>query len=293
MGMRTEQKGWEPILESQPSDKFICNYGGQFAQQLGINRPVIERFLSIAALGGSVVLADSKFRRPRAYPDINPDGSVTSKGVLRFGEKIHLPNREPKEKYQIDLENGGFRVAINGDLILEDLTKDGTKPVRGMEDQFSREFNYLLRVGLKEALLKDKLTFQSDPVLTGRMLGTFFLGNGWFRFITNSADGRIDIDPIVGLMFYMTIIGFCNFVFKEELDLMTDNFRRNFNINPSHPLGIARLLYTFACYGRRSVNNVFEGLFAPPFEIDRLALAYGYLDYQMLRGNPIVRVAPD
>lgn len=271
--MKVEQKGWEPILESQPSDRFICSYGGPLARQLELNRAVVEKFLGMAALGSPVVLTESKFRRHRAYPDINPDGSVAGKGLLRFGERLHFLNREPREKFQVDLNGGGnTKIAINGDLILEELTKDSDKSVREVGNQFSHKFDYLLRVSLKEALLKDKLTFAGDQYFIGRINMSF----AYLMNILLLVNHPTYLRNVGNVMFDVAVFALFNYVLRQALEI---------GLSTEEPL-----LRIFNGR-RRSVNKVYEGLFYPPFEIDRLALAYGYLDYQKLKGNPLIRMS--
>lgn len=275
--MKIEQKGWEPILESQSSERFVCNYGGQFAQHLELNRPAIERFLTLASLEDPVLFTESRHKRPRAVPDVNPDGSITSKGVLRWGEKPTLEERKFNEYFQVVHDKDNWVIAVNGDLILKDLTKDGTKPVRETEKQFGNQFNHLLRVGLKEALLKDKCTLDEDPGLIMRIIGScVILSNYYLAIAQPSLFGSFSAVGQLGA------VCIDNFLLKDGLDQAFKKAKK-FNLRLSEAFKPTNF------YHRRSVNNIIEGI-SIPFEIDRLALAYGYLDYQMLRGNPLVRV---
>lgn len=268
--MKTESK-YELMAEAQPSDQFVCAYGGPFAQRMILDRGQIERFLDIASLDGRVLLQESKVRKPQALPEgINPDGSVAGRGSLRWGEKIQVEDKKINPYFQVESDNAGWVVSINGNLIQEDLVKKGLD-AREMVEPFAKKFRYYSSVGLREALLKDKLTISGDPILSGRLVGTLFYiwiatpGSEmvWNAFSWSSLAGILFLD---------------NYLFHS---MNEDKFRE---LKKS---GYRRRHFVTE---RRTVKNRFE-IFAPPLEIDRTVLAYGYLDWKKLTGNPIIRAA--
>ncbi len=280
---------WEPLIESQPTEQFICQYGGPFTTDLQINRRVIDRFLSIASLDGPVVLKESLLRPGRSLPDINPDGSVTSKGYLRWGDKLRLPTREPNVLFQVETEkSGGYTVAINGGMILEKLREKTNLPVRELADPFINEYNHYLRVGLKEALLKDKLTFAGDPFFSGRLYATY----AFYHEIFNLAHQN-NFNPFENrlLILDLALFAIWNTILSSGLDVIYRNVKQHSADNlVAYTANIFSKIWTCR---RRSAKNIYQGLLLPPFEFDRLIGAYGYLDYQILKGNSLVKAVTD
>ena len=91
---RESPRGLEPLGQIPPSDKFVCTYGGPFAQNLFLDRPQVDKFLALAALDGRVLLKESKVRRPKSVPDgINPDGSITGRRSLMWGERVEVEDK--------------------------------------------------------------------------------------------------------------------------------------------------------------------------------------------------------
>ena len=286
--MKIEQDNWEPLTECLPSENFICQYGGPFAQKLELNRRVIDKFLVLAGLDGPFVLKDSLLRQGRSLPDINHDGSVTSKGSLRWGDKLRLPTRQPNILFQVESEKtGGYTAAINGGLILERLMEKTNLGVRELADPFAKQYNRYLSVGLKEALLKDKLTFSGDPFFTGRLHFTYLVYDKIFNLIQQE---NFDWSINGILMFHLSTLVAYNVILPLNFDDICHTIKQGKEVNPGVGL-ILNVVLKYWIGRRRTAKNIYQGILLPPFEIDRLIGAYGYLDYQKLRGNPLVRLA--
>lgn len=270
---------WEQILESQPSDKFVCAYGGPIAQQLEINRGVVDKFLDIASLDGRVLVKDSNRTRKRANPDINPDGSITAKSVLKWGEKPIIDEKKDNIYFQVEPDPEGWVISLNGKLIQDDLVEKTKNGSREVQKELAGKLNYSLRVGLKEALLKDKLTTIKDPYLFGRVMSPICCVVP--NFIVSSFFGT-NWQIYWGVGCYTLFSLAANWGWREmhnmdkrdknpEMFLESDSGRTLFNIF------------------RRTVESNWE-IFAPPLEIDRTVVAYSYLDYQLLTRNPLLRL---
>lgn len=286
--MKVEHGGFVPITEVPPTDQFVCTYGGNFAQTLALNRAQIERFLSIASLDGRVLLQESRIRKPQAIPDgVNPDGSVAGRGSLRWGQKLEMEDKKQNPYFQVDPDSAGWAISINGDLIADDLMKRSSGNAREVEKKFARKFNYYLSVGLREALLKDKFTRVKDPFVTGRLFASGASLGGWMYFLSiPTADGLEKLPYLVGCLFPHILFGSMNSGPFHELD---EEFRKDAKLGIIYynRFALSRILN----FNRRTVLSRIEA-FDFPFEIDRLTLAYGYLDFNKYIGrNPLVKAA--
>jgi hypothetical protein len=273
--MKTEAPGWEPITEVNPSENFMCTYGGSFAQNLAINRRQIETFLDIASLDGRVLLQESKVKKPQTLPDgINPDGSVSGRGSLRWGQKIETEDSKKKQNpyFQVEPDEAGWVISVNGDLIQADLAKKGL-PGREMAEPFADKFEFFTRVGLKEALLKDKFSYAKDQALSGRFLPTGITYLEYYKLITN---------PGLETAFW----AFVNSAFQLTISasFLRTGLRRDRVI--ANPLG------NIAHLPRRTIKTPLEML-GPSLELDRALVAYGYLDLQKVTGKDLVRATSD
>jgi hypothetical protein len=274
--MRTLEAGWEPITEVPPSDTLVCNYDGPFAQHLELNRPVIDRFLSIASLDGRVLITDSKLKRPHATPDINPDGSVSSKGVLRWGEKPQVEPSKQNLYFQVNPDPKGWTIAINGSEIAEGLISNSNPDVRAIKEQFSRKTNHYLRIGLKESLLKEKCTTIKDPYLIGRIITSSCYVSWFFKDIPKQDWLGLGVD----IAFYMALI------INNHLHSLRPPGNDPEQEIPA-PINLVNKVWD---WNRRSLEHPLD-TFGLPFEADRLILSYGYLDLQMLKRNSLIRAA--
>ena len=276
--MKTEIKGWEPILDCPPSDNFVCRYEGNFAQNLLINRPLVEKFLRFAGFDGRVLLTESHVKRPRSIPDgINPDGSVAGRGSLFWGERVQTEDSKVNPYIQIDSDDAGWTILINGTLITEDLSKNVSAGSREGEIQFATTFDQYLKEGLAKVALKDKCTFAKDPYLSGRAIVTFAVFCGYFIVAKGDQLHPMTVFPILGYILFNGMQLFSKGKGSHIED--QQEWREALNI-------IGKVVTPF----RRNVKSIWETTLWP-FEIDRLALAEGYLGYRNLRGTPLVKAA--
>lgn len=287
--MKAEHGGFVPITEIPPTDLFVCTYGGNFAQYLELNVLVIERFLNIASLDGRVLLQESKARRPQPIPDgINPDGSVAGRGSLRWGQKLEVEDKKQNPYFQVEPDEAGWVISINGSLITEDLMKKEGLRARQVEDRFADKFNYYTRVGLREALLKDKFTLAKDPFVAGRLFASGLSLGEWIYFLSIPAPAGLEkLAYLVGCLFPHILFGTMNAGPFHELE---EEFRKDAKLGIIYYDKFA--LSKIFNLNRRTVLSRIEA-FDFPFEIDRLALAYGYIDHQKYLGSPLVRASSD
>lgn len=93
----TKPKGFEPFVNpegEQGSQLFVNEYGGNYAQNMELNRHAIEKTLRLAHLDGQIFLTSFSPSRNRSI-DANPDGSVSSKKSVFWGEKIEKDEANP------------------------------------------------------------------------------------------------------------------------------------------------------------------------------------------------------
>ncbi len=263
-----ELKGWEPITDCPPSDNFICTYGGNFSQHLLINRGQIERFLDIASLDGRVLLQESKVRRPQPIPDgVNPDGSVAGRGSLRWGQKIEAENKKQNPYFQVESDPAGWVISINGNLIQEDLVKKGLD-ARNMVRPFAGKMNYYTRVGLRETLLKQKL---SIPSLLSGGIDMVIWQTMYKIFIVDRSIAYVN-----DLLILIPAMAITNCISNKTIKTRTDYLNKRDSVIPS-PL-------------RKTLKSRLDYLMFN-LEIDRVAIAYSYLDYQKFFGSSLIRMA--
>lgn len=93
--------------------------------------------------------------------EANPDGSVSAKRNLIFGEDLEeKENRENPLKRVVSIPEG-WRIEINDARITEGLMQ---KKLTGeqLKKQFVEKFNGLVRQGIKECIVREKLTSVKD-----------------------------------------------------------------------------------------------------------------------------------
>lgn len=265
---------WIPVSDYENSQLEI-SYAGNYAQFLELNRPRVERFLDIASLDGKVLLTESRVKKPNPMPDINPDGSVSGRKSLRFGEK---PAEEIKGNpyYQTKADHNGYLIAVNGTMIAEDLMKANSRNARESIGEFGQKFNAQFRGGLRDLLWKDKCTYQQDPYLMGRIVGTLVVLNGYFQAIYQQDLLGITLVGINTLGLYGA-----NFVNKDEHDKEYKQVKKYRGIRHFGSVG-------FATYQRKTVRSIYEGM-SIPFEVDRLTRAEVYLDWLTLSRKPLIK----
>lgn len=278
--MKSEQDGWEPMLESQPSDNFQCNYEGNFAQTLLLNRPAIEKFLSIASLDGRFLLNESRIKKPQPVPDgINPDGSVAGRGSLRWGQKIEVEGKKVNPYFQLEPDDIGWVTSINGNLISEDLMKKPNTNARNVAENFASKFEHYLRKSLFESLIKDKCTLTKDPFLTGRLVISFFVLDIYRNLIMQH-----NFTDYILTVLYLSLQYSANTLNRVSNETERDIAKAIGVHGSSH---LSRVIN----FSRRTVDNRIEAC-GLPFEADRLILANGYLIGKSLSREKLVRAAP-
>lgn len=156
---------WEPFnLEPHPSQRFINLYGGPFSQQMELNRINAERLLDVAAIQGQVVLTDVPMDRNRSIAGVNTDGSVTRRRNLFFGEKLEEEGSEALVKSIPQ----GWKIEIPGQDIMEELSRQESKTP--LDKRFTNRFNQIIRDSLREIMIREKLTSESDRTLRAKII---------------------------------------------------------------------------------------------------------------------------
>ncbi|MBI4096460.1 MAG: hypothetical protein HY425_01955 [Candidatus Levybacteria bacterium] len=152
--------GFEPFVNPEPTENplFINGYTGSFAQQMELNRKGIERVLKIAHLDGKAILTSLNPLRQRSI-EANPDGSVTRKRFLLFGEKIKDEDINPLRRVVSTLE--GWRIEINDTGIREELEKKNLTGKK-LQTEFIQQFNRQFKRGILESIWREKLSSEKD-----------------------------------------------------------------------------------------------------------------------------------
>lgn len=281
--MRVEEKGLVPILEVPPSERLVVSYGGPYSKQLLLNAWVVDRFLNIASLDGGkarVLINESYLQRGRSILDgVNPDGSIAGRRGLTWEEKREVEDKKVNPYFQVESDPAGWTISLNGRLIQEDLIERGL-PMREAARPFTSRFNALLREGLQKALLKDKCTFQGDPFVIYRIIGTAIILRGYYFTVTSP-----EFVNYLWIGINLLALGYSNFYGRKNCNDVFEKSRKNHHF-PTFDLESQGQ----QIYHRRSINSIFEGL-SIPFEIDRLARGLGYLQYQKVKGNPLAKLA--
>jgi len=277
------EQGFARLSEVPPGEFFVCTYNGNFSETLEVDVAQVNKFLDIASFDGRVLLTESKIRKPQALPDgINTDGSVTGRGSLRWSQKIQVEDKGVNPYFQVEPDESGWVISVNGNLIQEDLVKKGID-ARNMAEPFASKFRYYTSVGLRETLLKDKCTRLKDPFKYGRMFGSVPLVLNYGLVIVYPSLPQVIVTCIAFLGY-----GGMDFLHKklEEAEGIWDP-----QISPgrweNHLSPKSRIAFDPYRITLKSDLD-FLGL---PFEIDRLTLAYGYLDWKKYTGNPLIRAA--
>lgn len=273
--MKVEQKNWYPISEIPPAGNLMVTYGGPYSEQLLLNIGAVQRFLDVASLDGGyahrrLLIEESTIQGPRKILDgINPDGSVTARRSLTWEERREVDERRVNPYLQVEPDASGWVISINGSLIRKDLA-DGGLVFREAARPFSRRFNDLVHEGLQKAVLKDKCTFQSDPFLGGRIIysGAYL----WVLLNFNPA-----------LLLFPLGSGMANTGGREGGQDMIHTLSKFGVINPFDKF--FRLWYPT----RRTVRSRFE-IIDFPFELDRIIVSLGYLQFLKRTGQPLVKL---
>ena len=252
-GGNDRRDGFEPFLtEPQPDNqRFINMYGGNYSQHMELNRLRAEELMRVGAFNGQIVLTSSSSLR-RTSPDVNPDGSVTAKRGLFWGEQVQ--EEETARPYQVLPIPQGWRVEIRDQEILDYLAREqSTKP---LDKRFVVQFNRNLRSAFFEILKKEKIG-DRDPDFK------------WKIFLTLPPSIILSISVADGLTveesFWITVF--------------TALFYSNINLFGKDRLNSRA--HTF-----RNLESPYE-FFMPPVEFDRWVRGAAYLT---LKARNLVRL---
>lgn len=268
--------GFEPFVNPEPISNpiFINGYTGNFAQRMELNRKGVEKVLKIAHLDGKVVLVSMPSSRTRSV-DANPDGTVTGKRNLFWGEKIE--NDEENPLRQVIATPQGWRIEINDTRIREELEKKNPTGKK-LQAEFTKHFNEQLKQGLLESIQREKLSSEKDEHFKGKLLYATLL-----PILTQVVAGApIFINhPFRATLFGVgsTILSYIVFNLFGELRKgemrNIENILKELdpNFNPRK----------FSVY--RHTDSLFEDLM-PQIEIDKVARTWIFLS---LKGRTLVK----
>lgn len=236
--------------EPKPTRKFfVDDYTGNFAQQMIITNHA-EQALRIANLDGSVLLTSMSPSRQRSI-DANPDGSVTSKRNLIFGEKINQDDQENPLR-RVAATPNGWSIEINDTRITDELMERNlTKPE--LQKQFTDRFNSVLRGAIMECVWREKLTDEKDKDATSKKVRASLLPP--IISITGRLIAGIKLNTIDHIIL----------------------------VAVSAPLTYA--VINILNLSERKIDHLWEN-FMPEVEIDKVARTYAYLS---LKGRDLVR----
>ena len=148
---------WEPFnTEPAPNQRFINLYGGNFAQNMELNRKKAERLIQVAALEGIVILSSLSPSRTRSL-EVNPDGTATGKRGLFWGEK---PEDVENPYHRVTPIPEGWKIEICDQKIHQELAEKYSG--EELQKKFVTRFNQHLRAGIWQAVWKEKLTSVKD-----------------------------------------------------------------------------------------------------------------------------------
>lgn len=239
-GLLAGRQVWEPFnSEPESAQRFINLYGGNFAQDMKLNRKNTERLIRVAALEGNIILTSLSPSRTRSI-DINPDGSTTAKRRLFWDEN---PDDKENPYHRVTSIPEGWRVEICDQRIRDELAEKfaGEK----LQKKFVAKFNQHLRAGLWQVLWKEKLTTRKNPYFAGKVFHSLLypaIFAGW------SLIGGLKLPDLVGVGFVFIAYGIHNC-----------------------------LTYLDDARMRRSLRSFYE-YFMPVIEVDRVARARVYLN---------------
>lgn len=247
---------WEPFCsEPTAGQKFVNLYGGPFAQQLELNRTNAERLIVVAAISGQIILSDIPMDRKRYLDGVNPDGSVTVRRQLFFGQKIDQEKSDKKQSLVTAIPQG-WKIEIPGQEILETLARQ--KSNRPLNERFTGKVNERLRVSLNEIILREKLTSKNNAELRLRIFASILP-----PLYTLGFDILIGINKAIANLRKDLIVIFIAYgVFNSVLPSLEED------------------------YTKRSIGSWYEH-FMPPVEIDRVIRGLAFVNG---KGRNLVRL---
>lgn len=259
---RTKPSGdWEPFsTNTEPDQKFINLYGGNYAEDMELNRRKVEQLISVSALQGVVVLESLSQARRRAI-DINPDGSVTSKKRLFWGEK---PEDKENPYHKITSIPEGWKIEICDQRIRDELSEKHSG--EQLRKEFAESFNRHLREGIWEGVWNEKIKGQKDPFFRTKIITSLM-----FPAISTSlsASGGFTIYDLYSIL--PVLVGYAAINFSSRFQDKDLERLRQFIRTPK----IGRNLESFYEY------------FMPRVEIDRVLRGFAFAN---LKGRNLIRV---
>lgn len=279
---KQKKAGWEPILsEPDPENqRFIVTYSGPYAQRLEIHRERAERLIDVGALDGKIIITDLVEDRNRSISGVNPDGSVSARRNLFWGQKPTAETESEDQKYLVLSTPDGWRVEISGQRILEGFTKKKSK--KSLDERFATSFNEALGTALINIFRREKLTSEKDK--------TF-----WNRVAIGLLPASVTIMSAVQIF---SQVGFKYPEMQVQADLLT-YIHYNWLVN-----GMAYLMKIYTGFERingflrpemRETETFYEKfiglLYAalPSVEIDRYLRGLMFLNF---KGRNMVRLVP-
>lgn len=192
--------GWEPFNQEPSSEqRFVNLYGGVFSAQMELNRKKAEELVRVAALEGQIVLTSLSAIRNRPF-EANPDGSVTAKRRLPWGEK---PTEDVENPYfRVASIGEGWRVEICDQRIHQELAErySGEK----LQKKFVARFNQYLRTAIWKIVKDEKLTSKKDHEIAIKWFNTiaFPLFEGGVLIFGSAYNLRSVLVIVGGLFFF-------------------------------------------------------------------------------------------
>lgn len=275
---KTSRNGFEPFVNPEPGRNhlFVNGYNGNFAQQMDLNRKGIEEVLKIAHLDGRVILASLSPLRQRSI-EANPDGSVTGKRSLLFGESIEEDQKDnPFLLSRVVAVPQGWKIEINDQKLTEELT--GRK-LSGKELQraFIKRFNGQLKETLKECIWREKFSSEKNEYFK---MKAFFSLLPILLQVTEYAPlfiNRPFYTTFLGVRTIILIYGFLNLLGELYKKVVRNRLRES---DPSFSLE------RFSSF-RQNFDSFWE-YFMPLVEIDKVARAFAYLS-TIGKGRTLIR----
>lgn len=257
--------GFEPFKIDDPNGEnlFINQYGGNFYQNMELNRKGMEEVLKIAHLGGvdgrsQVILtsfAPSYDKSKEAQGD-----ELAVKRFLFFGDKT----QEDNPYYRVVSIPQGWRIEVNETRITEELME---KKLGGkkLQKAFVNRFNGFLKESLRECIWREKLSSEKDEQFRYKLFWDLVGGAIPFTQITffTTNPSAVDFLWLVGAV--PTIYGArSGLYYLKKLSQRQDMVQK---IDPN---------FKPDSYKRRNIDNPLEA-FMPYVEIDKVARTFAYL----------------
>jgi len=259
--------GFEPFVGKEPQDGqldklFVNLYGGNYAQKMELNRRRVERALQIAHLDGKVFLSSLSQSRSRSEVQGN---ELAAKRFLVFGERPKEIEEDPYKRVVSVPE--GWRIEINDQKITEELMEERLGGEE-LQKAFIRRFNTLVKQGIRESVLREKLSSAKDIYFRRKLFWSlaFPVSLGIFEV------PFLIINPSFWMPFYvnfnLAMYGFMNF---NDQDSMRRFEHMQIRLKDSTP-NFKDSTFSLA----RNTDSVLE-YFLPPVEIDKVGRTFAYL----------------